>query len=192
MTWTLSKASFPYHLFPLGITHLKSLCHHALCFLLTLRHTVNDFGNCWSPLLTIAHIKIRLHSKMKNDTPFMTAPCNGMHLPHWSKSITANGINYISTLQNRCKCTKFLKVGRKCLKDLFKFIHFFILFFDTTLYSSENKQKIEHIQKFKSHNIRNNLLIYGTIQYRCMSRLLKILVWFIFGKSEWIKTEMWC
>ena len=68
--------------------------------------THSDIRNCWSPLLTIAHIKIGFSHKMKNDTPFMTEPCKGIHLPNRCKTITANGINYISTLQNRCKCTK--------------------------------------------------------------------------------------
>ena len=61
---------------------------------------------------------------------------------------------------------------------------FFILYFDTTLHTSENTQKIEHIQKFKYHDKRNILRIYGTIQYRWMSRLLKILVDLILGKSK--------
>ena len=60
----------------------------------------------FTPLLTIANIKIRFSYKMKNDTPFMTEPCKSIHLPKRCKSITANGINYISTLQNRYKCTK--------------------------------------------------------------------------------------
>lgn len=96
----------PIGILPLGITHLESLCHHSLCFLLTLHHTGNDFGDSRSPLLTIAHIKIRFSYKMKNDTPFMTEPCKGIYLPHGCKTITANCIYYISTLQNRCKCTK--------------------------------------------------------------------------------------
>ena len=96
----------PIGVLPLEITHLKTLYHHSLCFLLTLHHTGNDFGNSWSPLLTIAHIKIRFSHKMKNDTPFMTEPYKGIHLTHRCKTITANGVNYISTLQNRCEFTK--------------------------------------------------------------------------------------
>ena len=88
----------PISILPLGITHLKTLCHHSLCFLLTLYHAGNDFGNCWSPPLTIAHIKIRFSYKMKNDTPFMTEPCKSIHLTHGCKTITANGVNYISSL----------------------------------------------------------------------------------------------
>ena len=90
----------------LCVLDYKTLCHHSLCFLLTLHHTGNDFCNCRSPLLTIANIKIRFSYKMKNDTPFMTEPCKSIQLPKRCKSITANGINYISTLQNRYKCTK--------------------------------------------------------------------------------------
>ena len=56
--------------------------------------------------------------------------------------------------------------------------------FTTFEHTSENTQKIEHIQKFKYHDKRNILRIYGTIQYRWMSRLLKILVDLIFEKSE--------
>ena len=39
-----------------------------------------------------------------------------------------------------------------------------------------NTQKIGYIQKFKYHDKRNILRIYGTMQYRWISRLLKILV----------------
>ena len=61
---------------------------------------------------------------------------------------------------------------------------FFILYFDTTLHTSENTQKIEHIQKFKYHDKRNILRIYGTMQCKWMSRLLMILVGLILEKSE--------
>ena len=61
---------------------------------------------------------------------------------------------------------------------------FFILFFDITLHTSENTPEIGHIQNFKCHDIRNNLRIYGTMQCKWMSRLLKILVGVIFEKSE--------
>ena len=63
--------------------------------------------------------------------------------------------------------------------------------FDTTLLTSENTQKIEHIQNFKCRDKRNILRIYGTMQYRWMSRLLMILVCLIFENSEWIKTAVW-
>ena len=60
-----------YHLIPfLQAVSDIFMCHHSLCFLLTLHHADYDFGNSYSPLLTIFHVEIRFSYKVQNDTPF--------------------------------------------------------------------------------------------------------------------------
>ena len=89
----------------------------------------------------------------------MTEPCKGIHLPNRCQTITANCIYYISTLPNRCKCTKTssivnvisLQISHKARYTYFRWFMDCLLCFEIGL-------------RYLSHcNIVGFLLLYYTL-----------------------------